>query len=54
LSERRNPTFIMVIAAIQCLNMPLGTALGVFTIVVLQRASVKRLFEHPSDGLGAV
>lgn len=51
LSARQYPTFIFVIACIQCLNMPLGTALGVFTILVLQRPSVKALFES-SRGSG--
>jgi len=34
----------MVIAGIECLFMPFGTVLGVFTLVVLVRPSVKELF----------
>lgn len=49
LKQRRSYTFCMVIAAIICLNMPLGTILGVFTIVVLVKEPVKELF---SDGRG--
>jgi hypothetical protein len=50
LSERRGQTFVFVIACIQCLSVPLGTALGVFTIIVLQRPSVKALFEQGGAG----
>lgn len=53
LSERRNPTFVFVIACIQCVNMPLGTALGIFTILILQRPSVKALFDRSGAALGA-
>ena len=44
LARRTRLTFCLVMAAIACLFMPLGTVLGVFTIVVLERPSVKRLF----------
>jgi hypothetical protein len=44
LSKRKNYTFCFVIAAISCLFMPFGTILGVFTIVVLSRPSVKQMF----------
>ncbi len=37
-------TFCFVVAVIDCLVMPFGTVLGVFTIVVLMRPSVKALF----------
>ena len=33
-----------VVACILCLNVPIGTALGVFTILVLVRPTVKDLF----------
>jgi hypothetical protein len=33
-----------VMACILCLQFPLGTALGVFTLIVLSRPSVKQLF----------
>ena len=36
--------FCFVVAAIECILMPFGTVLGVFTIIVLSRASVKELF----------
>jgi hypothetical protein len=44
LKKRERYTFCLVVAAISCLNMPVGTALGVFTIIVLMRPSVKELF----------
>jgi hypothetical protein len=44
LAERRRYTFCLVVAGISCLFMPLGTALGVFTILVLVRPSVRALF----------
>jgi hypothetical protein len=36
--------FCMVMAAIECIFMPFGTVLGVFTIIVLARPSVKKIF----------
>lgn len=44
LSLRKHYTYCFVIACIQCLFIPLGTALGVFTIIVLSRESVKQIF----------
>ena len=44
LQKRRRYTYCFVIACIACLFMPVGTVLGVFTIVVLSRTSVKTLF----------
>lgn len=44
LAKHKNYTFCIVIAAIACLSMPLGTILGVFTIIVLMRDTVKTLF----------
>jgi hypothetical protein len=34
-----------VVAGINCLHIPLGTVLGIFTIVVLCRESVRELYE---------
>jgi len=36
----------LIVAGINCLNMPLGTALGVFTFIVLSRPQVIRSFEQ--------
>ena len=46
LTRRRHYTFCLVAAAIGCMLMPFGTVLGVFTIVVLQKDSVRQLFGH--------
>lgn len=45
LRARENRTFSFVVAAINCLHMPLGTVLGVFTIIVLSRPSVRELYK---------
>jgi len=37
-------SFALVFACIECLFVPFGTILGVFTIIVLLRESVKALF----------
>src|SRR5437773_11248005 len=44
LSLCKRYSFALVMACIECLFMPFGTILGVFTIVVLSRESVKALF----------
>jgi hypothetical protein len=48
LNHRTHYIFCMVVAALECLSFPFGTILGVFTIVVLSRESVKRLFGRGS------
>ena len=45
--QRRSRVFSIVIASISCLSVPLGTTLGVFTIVILMRDSVKALYAVP-------
>lgn len=44
LKRRASHTFCLVVACIECLMMPFGTVLGIFTIIVLSRESVKELF----------
>ena len=44
LSRRKGYSFALLIACIECLFVPFGTILGVFTIVALSRESVKTLF----------
>ena len=48
LSRKKRYMFCFVIACICCMSVPLGTILGVFTIVVLARPAVKELFEQSS------
>ena len=43
--NRRHPIFVQIIAAFYCLSIPWGTALGVFTFVVMNRPSVRILFK---------
>jgi hypothetical protein len=45
LAQRRRYLFVFVIACCECLFMPFGTVLGVFTIVLLSRESVKAAFD---------
>jgi hypothetical protein len=49
LAVQRNYTFCLVIACILCIMVPFGTVLGVFTIIVLMRPSVKSLFNRQSE-----
>ena len=44
LAARKRYMFCLVMAGIECIFMPFGTVLGVFTIVVLTREPVKSLF----------
>ena len=48
LAQRKRYTLCFVMACVSCLSVPLGTALGVFTIIVLQRPEVKAMFEQPT------
>jgi hypothetical protein len=45
LRARKHPTFSLVVPAANCLHIPLGTVLGVFTIIVLMRDSVRELYD---------
>lgn len=44
IKARRNYLFSFVIACICCAFFPFGTVLGVFSILILSRESVKRLY----------
>ncbi len=48
LQKRKRYTFCLVMAGVECIFMPVGTVLGVFTIIVLVRDSVKELFGRPT------
>jgi hypothetical protein len=52
LAQHRSYMCCLVIAGIQCMFMPFGTVLGVFTIIVLMRPSVRDLFgvDEPPPG----
>ncbi len=44
ISARKHSVFCLVTAGLACLNMPLGTVVGVFTFIVLLRPSIQELF----------
>jgi hypothetical protein len=48
LALRKRYSFAIVMSCIECLFVPFGTILGVFTIVVLSRESVRGLFSTAS------
>ena len=45
LAKRNSYTYCMIVAGVLCLFVPLGTVLGVFTILVLSRPEVKGRFQ---------
>lgn len=50
LNRRRRYIFCFVMAALACMFMPFGTVLGVFTLILLTRDSVKAQFLPPAAG----
>jgi hypothetical protein len=44
LSQRRRHTFCVAVAAVACVMVPFGTLLGIFSLLVLTRPSVRALF----------
>jgi len=44
IKKRKKRIFSFFMACVACLGAPLGTILGVFTIIVLSRDSVKRIY----------
>jgi hypothetical protein len=49
LMARKYRVFSLVVAALDCLQIPFGTVLGVFTIVVLVRESVIELYKSETQ-----
>ena len=47
LKKRKNRVFCMVVAGIECMFMPFGTVLGVFTLIVLNKESIQEIFTQP-------
>lgn len=54
LASHRSHTFCLVVAGIECLIMPFGTILGVFTILTLLKPEARQLFGLPPLGGTAV
>lgn len=44
LLRKRNRLFSIIIAGLDCLQIPFGTVLGVFTLILLSRDSVRHLY----------
>lgn len=47
IDRRRHHTFCMIVAGVSCLFFPLGTALGVFSLILLTKPEVRMLFDIP-------
>ena len=52
--RRQHRVFSLVIGGLNCLQIPFGTALGVFTILVLSRDSVRELYSGQAAMPGAL
>lgn len=51
LSRHRHYRYCLVMAALACMFMPFGTALGVFTVIVLMQETVRAMFSgEPATG----
>jgi hypothetical protein len=53
LQTRRRYLYCLVMAGVECIFMPFGTVLGVFTIIVLMRDAVKEMFGQAVEPLPA-
>ena len=45
ITRRRRHTLCVVVACLNCLHIPIGIILGIFSLIVLTRSSVKELFQ---------
>ena len=48
LQTHKRYTYCLVMGGVECMFMPFGTVLGVFTIIVLMRDTVKEVFGQPA------
>jgi len=48
LARRTHYTYCLVVGGVECIFIPFGTVLGIFTIIVLSRLSVKAIFPQAS------
>jgi hypothetical protein len=44
--KRKNRLFSLIVSGFNCLSFPLGTALSVFTFIVLMRDSVQQVYQE--------
>lgn len=49
LLKGRNRMFSLIVAGVNCLQIPVGTVLGVFTLIVLMRDSVRQFYAANQD-----
>ena len=49
ISQRMNLQFCQIIAGLECLCVPFGTILGVFTLMHLTKDETKEEFESPAE-----
>lgn len=54
LNNRENHRYCLFVSAVSCLQIPLGTALGLYTLTLLSKPEVKAAFDRPAspDGDG--
>jgi hypothetical protein len=52
LKNRKHRTFVLIIAGLETCFIPWGTAIGIWTILLLQRPGVKASFAAPSTSAG--
>lgn len=50
IGRRKHRTFSLIVAGLNCLQIPFGTTLGVFTFIVLLRESVSESYENTQRG----
>jgi hypothetical protein len=48
ISRHRSRMLTLVMAGINCISIPFGTLLGVFTFIILSRPSVKMMYDQAS------
>jgi len=49
LRKHKARRFCLAVAIVECINFPLGTSLGIATLVVLTKTSIKRIFDNDSS-----
>jgi hypothetical protein len=54
IKRRKARTFCLVVAGINCLEFPYGTALSVLTFIVLGRESVTRMFQAGAHSVSVI
>jgi hypothetical protein len=50
LKQRKSRMYCMVVAGIECMFMPFGTVLGVFTLIALNKDSIRQSYAQPEPG----